>query len=975
MNTYYKSALKQTYHRYFTSLRGIDLASDPSEVSLSHFAHLENMWRDPMTPDGVATETSPGTRVFARFGAPIYGIYRHRAGGEDHLVVHAGNALYRFPERLRNFEITLACLSPLPITVASVRGCAFAFGEKLYLLIGGEYIFISEAGDVSTLFRNPLLAYVPTTYFNGEPYEQRNLLSPLARLRFTADGDYEEIAGEEALVFSVFNKDAKTCAVRIAESARGSGRIAIPAAVTIGTDVFRVVAIAPRGFANMPALSAIDIPATVTIIGASAFLGDSALRYINISDDATSIGKEAFFGCLSLCGIRFGTALHSIGAGAFDYCEALSEVRYGGTEEQYASIHMEGTNTLRERDITTLYENDYVYEVLSTVYRYPLHEPAIALASVKLNDAELNYNYTKIDGILCRYQGISDGTYFTHIEITVDDPVLLSGKTLTVTVSAEPVYFTAEGEDGSPSFTGKEAFLGCTAVTGYDGRLFFTGNPRFPNTVFYTSLDETGRNNPLYLGALNYFNDGSGSVPNRGFVITGGLLAVCKADTGGEGAIFLHTPKDIDSDLLPRIYPVSATIPGVGICGCTVNFADEALFLGRHGLSAIVRCDTQGERALSHRSTAIDLRLLRENIQNAEVAIFEGMLFLLCEGNVYVADAERRTVFTSGAREYEWYFLSGIGSYAADRPVYRYSTHLPEGSETLSVAVSPREGEIAEGEIHSATLPDGKTLYYALNEEGCFSVDTDGERTGGVFSPATFLLATDSALYFGTAEGGVGCFNTDKRGLAMYRSVPSDLYVLSGEEYLPLSTVLPKLFSEDMLKEMTVYEKSGDAYIASGVRRVFLDGGIATLADPIEAEGSPGRMHRYYYSHSGHAYTASCVLAMDDGGLPHFAKDSVSQSATVKLKCPEGCDVSVSVRTDRHPFREIDLLRGGCTDAGNSDFSAFDFHGEAFASLSLREKERGWCYKQYRFESRGFRAPFGIFSLTYSFRPAGRIKP
>ena len=200
----------RTYHRYFASLRGVDFSSDPSEVSPSHFAYLENMWCDPMTLDGVATETSPGTRVFARLGAPIYGMFRQRAGGEEYLIIHAGHALYRFPERLRNFEATLAALSPLSITVAAEEGCAFACGEKLYLLIGGEYIFIDESGMVGTLRSNPLLAYIPTTYYNGEPYEQRNLLSPLARLRFTADGDYEVKATEEALIFTVTNKTAKT---------------------------------------------------------------------------------------------------------------------------------------------------------------------------------------------------------------------------------------------------------------------------------------------------------------------------------------------------------------------------------------------------------------------------------------------------------------------------------------------------------------------------------------------------------------------------------------------------------------------------------------------------------------------------------------------------------------------------------------------------------------------------------------------
>jgi hypothetical protein len=553
--------------------------------------------------------------------------------------------------------------------------------------------------------------------------------------------------------------------------------------------------------------------------------------------------------------------------------------------------------------------------------------------------------------------------------------VLLVGKTLNVTASVAPVRFTLPDSETPFETTGKEAFLGCTAVAQYDGRLFFTGNPSFPNTVFYSALDETGKNNPLYIGALNYFNDGISAVPNKGFLVTGGLLAVCKSDEGGEGEIFLHAPGDTEADLLPRIYPMAASFPGVGLYGCTASFSDEALFVGRQGVYAIVHRNSEGERALSHRSTAIDLRLTRENLQNTQAATFEGLLYLLCEGNVYVADGRRRTALAGSGYEYEWYFLSGIGSYAGDHPVYRYSSYLPQGAEALSVERSPKIGEIAEGEIHHATLPTGETLYFVTNAEGSFVIDTDGERAGGVFHPATHLLATDKALYFGTAEGGIGCFNTDKRGLAMYRPVPSELYIYSAGDYLPLTGVFPKLFSEDMLTEATLYKKEGDAYTASGTAKIFLDGGIACLVSPIEEHEGHSRMHRVYYSHSGHAYPSSCVLAMDDGGFPHYAKDSVSRSAALKIKCPEGSAISVSVRTDRHPFREIDIVRGGNADAGDSDFSAFSFHSDAFATVSLREKERGWCYKQYRFESQGFRAPFGIFSLTYSFRPAGRIKP
>ncbi len=969
---------KYTYHRYFTSLRGVDFSADPSEVSRFHFTLLENMWCDPATLDGVATETFPGYRVFGRFGAPILGIYRHRVGSEDYLVVHAGTALFRFPERLRDYEHTLSAISPLAVTVSAVRGCAFSYGESLCLLINGKYLMIDREGSVLSTEDEPDLAYVPTTYYNGTPYEQRNLLSDRVRLSFTADGPYAVVTGEEGMLFSVYNEEERTCSVRISERHLGAGKIEVPAAVMIGGEKYAVKALAPRAFAGMAGLVSVSLPASVTVIGARAFYGCSALRSITLPSKVTSIGKEAFYGCLSLFGIFLGgAALHSIGEGAFGYCLKLSEVRYGGTEAEYAAIIMEGADTLRDRTLTVHYGSDTPYENAAVLYRYPLYETCVSIEKVALGEDVLDENFLTVSGFLARYQSLSDGDHITHIELTAEDESLLKGKLLTVTATVSPTRFSLPHGSAPFGVAGKAALCGCTAVGKYDGRVFFTGNEDFPNTVFYSAPDETGINNPFYIGCLNYFNDGTGAVPNRGFLVSGGLLAVLKADAGGEGEIFFHSAADTETDLLPRIYPTVATTPGVGLSGCAGLYADDAVFLSKAGLYALERCATDGERVLSPRSTAVSVRLCEENTEEAQMAVFEGLLYLLTEGRIYLADSRKRTVHSGGASEYEWYYLSGIGSYAGDRPMYRYTSYLPAGAADYNISVHPDVAETAKGEIYSVTLKSGEQLYYAENEDGRFAVDTEGERTGGVFFPAKHLCATDEALYFGTDEGAVGCFNTDKRGEALFCPVKSYLYILDENgKYIPLNGKFGKLFSESMIESRKTFLFAGDGiYSYLGERPVFKDGDMATLVKPLGEYEGRRRIHRYYYTYAGHAYTAYCALAVDDGDIPHYAKDTVPRSAVVKLKTPEGSRLSVFVRTDRHPFTLLEEVRATTADAGDSDFSAFDFHTDAFASFPLREKERGWCYKQYLFEGGGFRSPFGIFSLSYSFRPSGRIKP
>ena len=966
-----------TYHRHFSALRGVDFSSDPSEVSHSHFTLLENMWCDPVTLDGVATEVFPGYRTFARFNLPIYGIYRHRVGGEDFLVVHSGESLYRFSERMRNFERTLSSASPLPVTVPRTSGCSFSYGDSLCLLIGGKYLVIDKGGAVHTLDEDDTLAYVPTTYYNGECYEQRNLLSDKVRLSFSADGPYKQTVGAEGLTFSVYSETEKSCSVCISERYRGAGCVEIPDTAIIGGEKYTVRRIAAQGFANMPGLASITLPTTIRTIGAGAFLGDSALSAISLADGVERIGSEAFYGCFSLEKIYLGgTALTHIGKSAFTYCLSLKEVRYGGDAAAYAAITMEGENNLRTMNVTVSYENSVPFDAGGVFYRYPLSEKCLSLESITLDGVPLEENFVIFgtEGVRC--QAIEEEGVFTHIELTATSDTVLTGKRLTVTALVSPVRFSLP--QGAIPFgsTGKEAICGCTKAIKYDGRVFFTGNPSYPNTVFYSSLDDTGVDNPFYIGCLNYFNDGTGAVLNRGFLVTGGLLAVLKADTGGEGEIFFHAPASTGENLVPRIYPVVATAQGMGLAGRAVSFGDEAVFLGKDGLFALERCQNDNERVLSPRSSAVNLRLLREKLESADMAVFEGLLYLLVDGKIYLADKRRRTRHTGGSTEYEWYFLSGIGSYAGDTPVYRYTSYLPDKAHELSLSVHSAVGEVAEGVIASATLSDGTYIYYAENEGGRFPVDTDGERTGGNFSPAEHLCATDEALYFGTRGGVVGCFNTDKRGKALYRPMQTELYIKKNTGLpVKLNGKLFSLFSEDMVEESEVFRKEGNAYVAVGRKTVYCDGNLAVLAEPIGESETRNRVHRYYYSFAGHAYPALCALATDDGGFPHLSKDTLPLSAALKLKTPEGSRLSVFVRTDRHPFTLCDNVSATNADAGDTDFTAFDFHSDSFATVPLREKERGWCYKQYLFRGEVFRSPFGIFSLSYSFRPSGRIKP
>ena len=966
------------YHRHYTSLRGVDFSPSP-DISKSHFADIENMWRDPVSETG-ALESYPGYRVFASLPAPIYGIYHHRTGEKSYLVVHAADKLFRFEASLRNHPLTLASLSPLPVTVAMEKGCAFAFGESLYLLIGGSYYRISPDGEIGALGSEGNTAYVPLTYYNGEMYEQRNLLTDEVRHVFTADGDYSRVDdGASSLSYRIYNETQKWCTVSASAQGGDCAVITVPKSVVIGESSYTVTAVDVGGFANMRSLTSISLPEGIESIGADAFAGCSALLSVHLPKTVRLIGKRAFYGCLSLSEIYFSDAVTDIGDDAFAYCPSLSSVLCGGLRAKYNAITMAGSETLREMNVSVSVEA-IPKKSRAAVVRYPLFDPIERVLGATLGDFPITDDNTPYENGLLRYRTVEEKGLITFVELITSDESFLVGKQLTLHLKASPSRFssprnyTAFGV-GHPELSGCEAISGCRLACAYDGRIFFTGNPALPNTVFHSLPDESGLNNPFYVGNLSYFNDGSAITPNRALLSTGELLIVFKGEDDSDGAIYYHKAESTGIDAVARIYPTVSAVHGVGAAGAAISFRDDPVFLSSRGLLGIEKQSVNLERSLAVRSFPVSARLCREDLKEASLAVHEGMLYLLTRGSIYLADSRRYRYREGGDSGYEWYFLSGIGAFSGDMPLYKRTTFLPVGAADEGILSAASEGEEVTGTVFSMTLKSGEMIYYEKTADGKkYAVDTDGECTGGVFSPATVLCAAGGALYFGTEGGHVGCMNTDKRGKGLYRLLPDDRYTRKNGVMLPLNEKRFPMQSADALERLLLFEKSGEDYIACGEGLVYIDGGRAALAECAEERMCLNEVHPYFYTYGGHAYTAACTLAADDGDIPHLAKDTLPLSAAAKLKTAAGGGFSVLVRTERTPWHVCERLTAGRADFSNLDFGMLDFYGEDSVTLPLRERERGWCYTQYRFAETAVRRPFGIYALSYAYTLGGHIK-
>lgn len=216
----------------------------------------------------------------------------------------------------------------------------------------------------------------------------------------------------------------------------------------------------------------------------------------------------------------------------------------------------------------------------------------------------------------------------------------------------------------------RERINKCTIITGFSNRVFFSGNPDYPNTDWHSELSD-----PLYISDLSYTEVGEVSeksgdgaqVGERGSAIVGyarygDRMAVFKQDNGQDATLHLRSCEMSDNDI---IFPIKQGISGNGVISSRsiALLHDDPMFLSKRGVFAIAHEDITAESVLSARSTRINSRLTQEeNPENAVAVVWNGYYILCINGHAYIADGRQRTYARnlSGAYEYEWYYWDNI---------------------------------------------------------------------------------------------------------------------------------------------------------------------------------------------------------------------------------------------------------------------------------------------------------------------------
>lgn len=188
----------------------------------------------------------------------------------------------------------------------------------------------------------------------------------------------------------------------------------------------------------------------------------------------------------------------------------------------------------------------------------------------------------------------------------------------------------------------------CTIVQMFDNRIFVSGNPDYPNTIWHCSLNE-----PKYFSDDDRYNEGLDSGTVKGIVAGNDALWIFKEPSQANTTVFYHRPQ-MDYEY-GKIYPSVHSSISTGCIGKAINFNDDIIFFSDRGAEGI-NGDITTEQVIAHRSSLVDRKLTAEpNYANMLLEEWEGYLVAIIDNKAYLADS-RAMYQNLNHPEYEWFY-------------------------------------------------------------------------------------------------------------------------------------------------------------------------------------------------------------------------------------------------------------------------------------------------------------------------------
>ena len=549
---------------------------------------------------------------------------------------------------------------------------------------------------------------------------------------------------------------------------------------------------------------------------------------------------------------------------------------------------------------------------------------------------------------------------------------LLEGKIELTEAPAKPADKNLPETHAGVEITAEKAYeseqiTGCTLSAIFDERVFLSGNPDYPNNIYYCGRNNiTGRTDPSYFPATNYVADGVGMAAITGMLVVADTLMVLKGDTQQDGSVYFHTAYATGDDLHPKDYPSTRGLAGIGCLGACINFLDDPVFISRLGVEAVGQLSVRYERAIEHRSSLIDAKLVNMELKNASLEEWNGYLIALVDGKIFMADSRQRYAHDTGVVQYEWYYLEDIGIFKNQYLEYRYATRLYSEFEGVNVHYCTKCKKGAKqctcgNTEHHIEIPISlaNTVFYHdtgetkdLSGTIANAPGADGTASAEIFDELVNVIIDDTSYSIGV--------------------------------YYAIHEVYDELTNEFVRYEAYLCEGKGNytggvfnkACIVKSLENNLFFGTVNGIVCSFnfDKRNEMGEIPPQFYSFDERTIHCGCATKMDCCGVPHLTKNTVKKSTVVKTKSLQASAAKIKVRTNKKPYNQIARINSSLFSFENMDFSDYSFITTEQSLFSVKEKEKQWVEKQYYIYSDEYLKPFALYYISFRYNIAGRYK-
>lgn len=351
----------------------------------------------------------------------------------------------------------------------------------------------------------------------------------------------------------------------------------------------------------------------------------------------------------------------------------------------------------------------------------------------------------------------------------------------------------------------------CNKALQFDNRIFYTGNPDYPNAVFHSEL-----NNPQYVSDLSYYEDGSDDAQITSMVVGNNVLWIFKNLDQNNANVFYHTPALEEQQ--GKYYPSSQGNVELGCLSNSGNFGDDIVYLSRYGLEGITTDNLNSKQIVAHRSSLVDSKMINENdYENATLTQYKGYLLILVNDKVFLADS-RQKYSKLNSFEYEWFYWDF--SNANPNILKEYNDNLYIGAKNGSIFIVDGTNDNENAIISYWTTPMDNFGYNNM-------VKTTNKR-GGLAKIKTIpnglikvARKTDkSNEYRYTTEKSATGFSFNNINFANFNFITTNKsYMIYKIKEKKINELSLKFYSDEKDKPFGIYSAVIEAFVGGYVKK------------------------------------------------------------------------------------------------------------------------------------------------------------